>query len=67
MLSYIMNFSSCGIMPGFGKSSHIYPPQKCTDRTSLHHAHIRVPLNCSWFVPVPDVVADGDELGVLVS
>ena len=25
MLSYKMDFSSCDIMPGFGKSSHIYP------------------------------------------
>ena len=24
MLSYKMDFSSCDIMPGFGKSSHIY-------------------------------------------
>ena len=24
MLSYKMDFSSCTIMPGFGKSSHIY-------------------------------------------
>ena len=24
MLSYKMDFSSCGIVPGFGKSSHIY-------------------------------------------
>ena len=24
MLSYKMDFSSCGIMPGFGKSSHKY-------------------------------------------
>ena len=25
MLSYKMDFSSCNIMPGFGKSSHILP------------------------------------------
>ena len=25
MLSYKLDFSSCVIMPGFGKSSHIYP------------------------------------------
>ena len=24
MLSYKMDFSSCGIVPGFGKSSHIH-------------------------------------------
>ena len=49
MLSYKMDFSSCNIMPGFGKPSHIYKSSWRGARNREIYMHIvRKMSNCGF-------------------